>query len=65
MSAVPVLVAEGIGKRFGGFTALDDVNVTFERGHLTAIIGPERCRQEHILLASVRHRRTDQGPHSL
>ncbi len=40
MSATPVLAAEGIGKRFGGFTALDDVNVAFERGRLTAIIGP-------------------------
>ncbi len=40
MSGEPVLAAEGIGKRFGGFTALDDVSVTFERGCLTAIIGP-------------------------
>lgn len=40
MSGAPVLAAEGIGKRFGGFTALDDVNVAFERGRLTAIIGP-------------------------
>jgi ABC-type branched-subunit amino acid transport system ATPase component len=39
MSTASVLVAEGIGKRFGGFMALEDINVSFERGHLTAIIG--------------------------
>jgi branched-chain amino acid transport system ATP-binding protein len=36
----PILVAEGLGKRFGGFTALKDVSVGFEGGRLTAIIGP-------------------------
>jgi branched-chain amino acid transport system ATP-binding protein len=39
MSA-PILVADAIGKRFGAFTALDDVSVAFAPGRLTAIIGP-------------------------
>ncbi|MYZ49592.1 ABC transporter ATP-binding protein [Propylenella binzhouense] len=40
MSTAPILAAEGIGKRFGGFRALSDVSVAFEPGSLTSIIGP-------------------------
>jgi branched-chain amino acid transport system ATP-binding protein len=36
----PILRAEGLGMRFGGFTALNGVSVTFPEGQLTAIIGP-------------------------
>jgi branched-chain amino acid transport system ATP-binding protein len=39
MSAA-ILVAEKIGKSFGGFTALKDVSVSFRAGELAAIIGP-------------------------
>lgn len=39
MSA-PILAVEGVGKRFGAFTALKDVTVAFPAGELTAIIGP-------------------------
>jgi branched-chain amino acid transport system ATP-binding protein len=35
-----LLRAEGIGKRFGGFTALEGVTVSFAAGQLTSIIGP-------------------------
>ncbi|HTD91200.1 MAG TPA: ABC transporter ATP-binding protein [Burkholderiales bacterium] len=35
-----ILVAEGVGKRFGGFVALKDVSVSFARDKLSAIIGP-------------------------
>ena len=40
MSAAPILQAQGVGKRFGGFTALADVDATFDSGRLTSIIGP-------------------------
>ena len=40
MSEAAILSAEGIGKRFGKFVALDGVDVEFRRGRLTAIIGP-------------------------
>ena len=39
MSA-PILRVEGLGKRFGGFTALADVTADFSPARLTAIIGP-------------------------
>ncbi len=38
--ASDILVAEGIGKQFGGFVALKDVSVSFSRDKLSAIIGP-------------------------
>jgi branched-chain amino acid transport system ATP-binding protein len=40
MSAAPILRTEGVGKRFGGFTALADVTVEFSADRLTSIIGP-------------------------
>jgi branched-chain amino acid transport system ATP-binding protein len=36
----PLLAAEGIGKRYGNFLALNQVSVSFARNTLTAIIGP-------------------------
>ena len=38
--ATDILVAEGVGKQFGGFVALKDVSVSFARDKLSAIIGP-------------------------
>ena len=38
MSAI--LSAQGVVKRFGGFTALDGVTVDFHAGRLTSVIGP-------------------------
>ena len=35
-----LLSAEGIGRRFGGFVALEGISVTFTAGQLTSIIGP-------------------------
>ena len=35
-----ILVAQGVGKKFGGFVALNDVSVTFGKDKLSAIIGP-------------------------
>lgn len=41
MSNTPeILRAEKVTMRFGGFTALSDVSVSFPKGQLTAIIGP-------------------------
>ena len=43
-----------VTKRFGDFTALDDVSVEVPDGALTALLGPERQRQVH---AAARDRR--------
>jgi branched-chain amino acid transport system ATP-binding protein len=40
MSTAPVIATEGVGKRFGGFRALNNVTVAFYPGRLTSIIGP-------------------------
>jgi branched-chain amino acid transport system ATP-binding protein len=40
VSAAPILQVEGVGKRFGGFTALSGVSTSFFAGSLTSIIGP-------------------------
>jgi branched-chain amino acid transport system ATP-binding protein len=40
MTEKPILRCEGVGKRFGGFIALQDVSVDFRAEGLTSIIGP-------------------------
>ena len=40
MSATPIMRAEGVGKKFGGFTALQGISVAFFSDRLTSIIGP-------------------------
>ncbi|KMO16296.1 ABC transporter ATP-binding protein [Methylobacterium platani] len=38
--AAPLLEASGVVKRFGGFTALDGVDLTVRRGEIVGLIGP-------------------------
>jgi branched-chain amino acid transport system ATP-binding protein len=40
MTAAPLLAVENIGKRFGGFVALEGVSVVFGGNRVTAVIGP-------------------------
>jgi branched-chain amino acid transport system ATP-binding protein len=40
MSVAPLLTVENVGKRFGGFVALEGVSATFGDNRVTAIIGP-------------------------
>ena len=40
MSADIIIETRGVSRRFGGFTALNDVSMRFPRGQLTSIIGP-------------------------
>jgi branched-chain amino acid transport system ATP-binding protein len=40
MTAAPLLAVENIGKRFGGFVALDGVSAVFGGNRVTAVIGP-------------------------
>jgi branched-chain amino acid transport system ATP-binding protein len=38
--APPILEVAGLGKRFGGFVALENINVTVETGERLGLIGP-------------------------
>jgi len=40
MSGAPLLVAEHVSKRFGGLTAVDNVDLIIERGSIFGVIGP-------------------------
>jgi branched-chain amino acid transport system ATP-binding protein len=40
MTAAPLLAVENIGKRFGGFVALEGVSAVFGGNRVTAVIGP-------------------------
>ena len=37
---MPILEAKGIRKRYGGFTALDGIDLSVEEGEIRALIGP-------------------------
>ncbi|WP_246614732.1 branched-chain amino acid ABC transporter ATP-binding protein/permease [Paractinoplanes bogorensis] len=40
VSSAPLLEVRGVTKRFGGLTAVDNADLTVERGSITALIGP-------------------------
>src|SRR5208282_4943362 len=40
MSAAPILQVSGLGKRFGGFIALADIELEVARGERLGLIGP-------------------------
>jgi branched-chain amino acid transport system ATP-binding protein len=40
MSAGPLLEVKGVGKRFGGFVALEDIDLTVNEGERLGLIGP-------------------------
>ena len=44
----------GVGKRFGDFVALSDIDLEIPSGQLTALLGPQRRRQVD---AAADHRR--------
>ena len=48
---MPFLVLEGLTKRFGDFTALDDITIEAPDGKLTALLGPSGSGKSTMLQA--------------
>jgi sulfate transport system ATP-binding protein len=44
-----VIRLDGVTKRFGGVVAVDDADVTFAHGSLTAVLGPSGCGKSTLL----------------
>ena len=40
MSQAPLLEVKGVGKRFGGFVALEDIDLDVKEGERLGLIGP-------------------------
>ncbi|MDD9369965.1 MAG: sulfate ABC transporter ATP-binding protein, partial [Acidimicrobiales bacterium] len=51
----------GVGKRFGGFVALDDVSVNIPSGQLTALLGPSGGGKSTLLRIIAGLERADEG----
>jgi branched-chain amino acid transport system permease protein len=48
-SDTPVVVVEGLTKRFGGFTAVDDLSFSLRPGNVTALIGPNGAGKSTVI----------------
>lgn len=43
------IVIEGVTKRFGSFTAVDDLNITFGEGETACLLGPSGCGKTTLM----------------
>ncbi|MGZ8447626.1 MAG: ABC transporter ATP-binding protein [Candidatus Deferrimicrobiaceae bacterium] len=61
MTAAPFLEAEGITKRFGGLTAVEDVSFTVREGEILSIIGPNGAGKSTLFNCVTGFYRPDAG----
>lgn len=56
----PILIADGVERRFGGLTAVDVDHLEIPRGAITALIGPNGSRQDDAVQPALRLRQAQQ-----
>lgn len=61
MTVAPFLEVEGITKRFGGLTAVEDVSFTVEEGEILSIIGPNGAGKSTLFNCITGFYRPDAG----
>ena len=60
-SSLPLVRFEGVSKRFGDFTAVDDVTLDIARGEFFALLGPSGCGKTTLLRMLAGFETPDQG----
>ncbi|MBX9849530.1 MAG: ATP-binding cassette domain-containing protein, partial [Rhodocyclaceae bacterium] len=55
------IAVKNIGKKFGTFTALDNISLDFPQGELVALLGPSGCGKTTLLRVIAGLESPDQG----
>ena len=61
MSAAPILETHGLTCRFGGVTAVDNVDLTIAEGELRCLIGPNGAGKSTLFKCMTRQLRATSG----